>query len=59
MFLNHTPLKPEIIKFSKQSGNLLVSGSLSIGSILEDLKVSNYITADEIYAIYFHDQQNK
>lgn len=46
MFLNHTPLKPELIRYGKTVGNILISGSLNIISILEDLKISNFITAD-------------
>ena len=55
MFLNHTPLKPEIIRHSKMPGNLLISGSLSVISIMDDLKINNFITADELYAIYFQE----
>jgi len=59
MFLNHTPLKPELLRFSREKGNLLVSGSLSIMAILEDLGIKNYVTADELYAIYFQDKQHE
>lgn len=58
MFLNHTPLKPELIRYGKTVGNILISGSLNIISILEDLKISNFITADELYAIYFNNKSN-
>lgn len=58
MFLNHTPLKPELIRYGQTAGNLLVSGSLNIISILEDLKISNFITADEMYAIYFNNNNS-
>lgn len=38
------------------NGNLLVTGSLNIVDILKDLKITNYIIADEIYAIYLSDK---
>lgn len=34
-------------------GNLLISGTLNVLSILEDLKITNFITANEMYSIYF------
>lgn len=52
MFMNHTPLKPELIRYSQQPGNILLSGSLNVKEILEDLGIKNFVTADELYAIY-------
>lgn len=46
MFMNHSPMRPHLIKFSKQPGVLLVSGSLRVLDIIEDLGISNYVTAD-------------
>lgn len=51
--MNHSPLKPELVRYSKMPGNILISGTLDVLSILKDLKISNFITADEIHAIYF------
>lgn len=55
MFMNHTPVRPHLIKYSKMPGLLLVSGSLKITDILDDIGIKNYVTADELYAI-FHEQ---
>jgi hypothetical protein len=52
MFMNHSPMRPEIIKFSQMKGILLVTGSLEITDILHDLNINNYVTADELYTIF-------
>lgn len=52
MFMNHTPLKPKLVEYSKMAGNLLITGSLSVKEIVEDLGIHNYITADEFYSLY-------
>lgn len=52
MFMNHSPMRPHLRNFSKQSGVLLVSGSLRITDILDDLAITNYVTADELYALF-------
>lgn len=52
MFMNHSPMRPHLRNFSKQSGVLLVSGSLRITDILDDLAITNYVAADELYALF-------
>ena len=52
MFMNHSPMKPELLKF-KNKGTILISGTLQIEDILQNLKITNYITADEMHALYF------
>ena len=49
--MNHSPIRPNLIKHSKQSGILLLTGSQNVNSILEDLGIFNYITADELHAL--------
>lgn len=46
MFMNHSPMRPYLNKYRREPGILLVSGSLRITDILDDLKISNYVTAD-------------
>lgn len=57
MILNHTPLKEEFIAESK-NGLLLISGSMDIIGIAEDLRIKNFITADELNVL-IHSQQPK
>jgi hypothetical protein len=52
MFMNHSPMRPHLRKFSQLPGVLLVSGSLRITEILDDLSITNYVTADELYALF-------
>jgi ribonucleotide monophosphatase NagD (HAD superfamily) len=52
MFMNHSPMRPHLIQFSKEPGVLLVSGSLKVTDILDDLGIVNYVTADELYALF-------
>lgn len=52
MFMNHSPMRPHLRKFSQLPGVLLVSGSLRITDILDDLAITNYVTADEMYALF-------
>jgi ribonucleotide monophosphatase NagD (HAD superfamily) len=52
MFMNHSPMRSYLSKFSNEPGVLMVSGSLRIIDILEDLGISNYVTADELYALF-------
>lgn len=46
MFMNHTPVRPHLKEYSKKKGVLLVTGSLRITEILEDMHIDNYVTAD-------------
>lgn len=52
MFMNHSPMRPHLRKYSQLPGVLLVSGSLRITDILDDLAITNYVTADELYALF-------
>lgn len=51
--MNHSPLRPELRKF-KNEGIIVVTGTLQIEDILSDMDITNYITADELFAVYFH-----
>ena len=52
MFMNHSPVRPHLSKYSKQEGIILISGSLKVTDIIDDMGISNYVTADELYAIF-------
>ena len=58
MFMNHSPVRSYLMKYSKLPGIILISGSLNIVEIVDDLNITNYITADELYAI-FHQQDEE
>lgn len=55
VILNHTPLKGELVKASKE-GLVIITGSLDVEGIVEDLGIRNYATADELYTIFLHQQ---
>jgi hypothetical protein len=46
MFMNHSPVRSHLIRFSKLPGIILISGTVNIIEIVEDLNIKNYITAD-------------
>lgn len=52
MFMNHSPIRPHLNKFSKLDGILLLSGSLKITDIVDEMGITNYVTADELYALF-------
>ena len=52
MFMNHSPVRPHLSKYRKQEGIILISGSLKVTDIIDDMGISNYVTADELYAIF-------
>ena len=52
MFMNHTPLKPKLKEYAAMQGNLLITGSLNVKGIVEDLEIKNYVTADELFQIF-------
>jgi hypothetical protein len=39
-------MRPYLNRYCREPGVLLVSGSLRITDILEDLQITNYVTAD-------------
>lgn len=52
MFMSHSPIRPYLKKYSSQGGILLITGSLKIQEIVEEMGIHNYVTADEIYALF-------
>jgi len=50
--MNHSPVRPHLSKYSEQEGVILISGSLKVTDIIDDMGISNYVTADELYAIF-------
>lgn len=52
MFMSHSPIRPHLRKFSNEGGVLLLTGSLRINDIVDTMGISNYVTADELHAIF-------
>lgn len=46
MFMSHSPIRPHLRKYSEQGGVLLLTGSLRIEDIVEEMGIKNYVTAD-------------
>ena len=51
MFMNHSPIRPHLLKYSQQEGILLLGGSMRIADIVDQMGSTNYVTADELYSI--------
>lgn len=51
MFMNHSPIRPHLLKYSQQEGILLLSGSMRITDIVDQMGITNYVTTDELYSI--------
>jgi ribonucleotide monophosphatase NagD (HAD superfamily) len=58
MFMNHSPVRPHLRKYSQQEGILLLSGSLRITDIVEAMGISNYVTADELYTLFHQSEKD-
>lgn len=58
MFMNHSPVRPHLRKYSQKEGIILLTGSLRITDIVEDMKITKYVTADELYTL-FHPKQEQ
>ena len=52
MFMSHSPIRPHLRKFSSQGGVLLLTGSLNIEHIVQDMGITNYVLADELHSIF-------
>ena len=52
MFMSHSPMRPLLRKYSSQGGVLLITGSLNITDIVNDMGITNYVTADELHTIF-------
>jgi hypothetical protein len=52
MFMNHSPVRPHLRKYSEKEGLILLTGSLRITDIVDDMKITKYVTADELYALF-------
>lgn len=49
--MNHSPIRPHLLKYSRQEGILLLSGSMRITDIVDQMGITNFVTADELYSI--------
>jgi ribonucleotide monophosphatase NagD (HAD superfamily) len=52
MFMSHSPIRPHLRKYSQEGGVLLLTGSLKITDIVDEMGINNYITADELHSIF-------
>lgn len=52
MFMSHSPIRPHLRRYSSDGGVLLLTGSLKITDIVDEMGISNYVTADELHAIF-------
>lgn len=52
MFMSHSPMRPHLRKYSQEGGVLLLTGSLKITDIVDDMGITNYVTADELHSIF-------
>ena len=46
MFMNHSPVRPHLRKYSEKEGLILLTGSSRIRDIVDDMKINKYVTAD-------------
>jgi hypothetical protein len=50
--MSHSPIRPHLRKYSQQGGVLLLTGCLKIEEIVDEMGITNYVTADELHAIF-------
>ena len=52
MFMNYSPVRPYLQQYSQKEGIMVITGSLDVTGIVDEMGITNYVTADELYALF-------